>query len=323
MLIRSPKSWEISASTVTPEALYHARPRREFLRTLGVGLAGAALARPGALFGATAGFPSKENPLYPAAKLKPTAEEYVTGYNNFYEFGTGKDEPKVNANKGWKTDPWTIELAGLVNQPAKFDVNDLVKKIGGLEERIYRFRCVEAWSMVIPWDGFPLAKLVALADPKPEAKYLKLTSFNDPKSAIGQRQGNLEYPYVEGLRLDEATHELAFMATGLFGKPLPNQNGAPIRLVTPWKYGFKNIKSVVKIEFTATQPKNTWQAMAANEYGFYANVNPKVDHPRWSQASEQIIGGGFFASRQATLMFNGYEKEVASLYKGLDLAKNF
>ncbi len=323
MLIRSPKNWEIPASAVSPESLYHARPRREFLRTLGVGLAGAALAHPGALFAASAGFPTKENPLYPGSKLKPTAEEYVTGYNNFYEFGTDKDDPKVNANKGWKTDPWTVELSGLVRNPAKFDVNELVKKIGGLEERVYRFRCVEAWSMVIPWDGFALAKLVALADPKPEAKFLKFTSFNDPKSAIGQREKNLDYPYVEGLRLDEATHELAFMATGVFGKPLPNQNGAPIRLVTPWKYGFKNIKSIVKIEFTASQPKNTWNIMAANEYGFQANVNPKVDHPRWSQASEKIIGGGLLSGRQATLMFNGYEKEVAGLYKGLDLAKNF
>jgi len=176
---------------------------------------------------------------------------------------------------------------------------------------------------VIPWDGFPLAKLIALADPKPEAKYVKFTSFNDPKSSPGQRAKNLDYPYVEGLRLDEATHELAFMATGLYGKPLPNQNGAPIRLVTPWKYGFKNIKSVVKIELVATQPKNTWNIMAANEYGFYANVNPRVDHPRWSQANERIIGGGVFSGSQATLMFNGYEKEVAALYRGMDLAKNY
>ncbi len=322
MLIRTPKDWETSAA-VTTESHYHARPRREFLRTLGVGLAGAALLRPGSLFAATAGFPPKPNPLYPASALKPTAEEYVTGYNNFYEFGTDKEDPKVQANKGWKTDPWTIELKGLVNHPAKFDVNELIKKIGGIEERIYRFRCVEAWSMVIPWDGFALAKLVALADPKPEAKYLKFTSFQDPKSAIGQREGNLDYPYVEGLRIDEAMNELAFLATGIFGKPLPNQNGSPIRLVTPWKYGFKNIKSIVTVEFTATQPKNTWNIMAANEYGFYANVNPKVDHPRWSQASERIIGGGFLSGRQDTLMFNGYEKQVAALYQGLDLKKNY
>ncbi len=323
MLIRSPKSWEIPTSAVTSASLYHDRPRRDFLRTLGLGLAGAALLRPSALLAATAGFPAKGNPLYPGSALKPTPEEYVTGYNNFYEFGTDKGDPKELANQGWKTDPWTIELAGLVRSPAKFDVNELVKKIGGIEERVYRHRCVEAWSMVIPWDGFALAKLVALADPKPEAKFLKLTSFNDPKSSIGQRDHNLNYPYVEGLRLDEATNELAFLATGVYGKPLPNQNGAPIRLVTPWKYGFKGIKSIVRIEFTATQPTNTWNIMAPSEYGFYANVNPTVDHPRWSQASERIIGGGIFSGRQATLMFNGYDKQVAGLYKGLDLAKNY
>jgi sulfoxide reductase catalytic subunit YedY len=323
MLIRSPKSWELPASAATPESVYRFTQRRDFLKTLGFGLAGAAFAGPAALRAAGFGFPAKSNPAYPAAKLKPTAEDYITSYNNFYEFGTGKDEPKVLANKGWKTDPWTIELAGLCKAPAKFDVNDLVKKIGGLEERVYRFRCVEAWSMVIPWDGFSLAKLVALADPKPEAKFLKFTTFFDPKVSPGQRDSNLDYPYVEGLRLDEATHELAFMATGLYGKPLPNQNGAPIRLVVPWKYGFKNIKSVVKIEFTDTQPKNTWQVMQPSEYGFYANVNPQVDHPRWSQASERVIGGGIFSGTQDTLMFNGYEKEVGPLYKGLDLRKNF
>ena len=179
--------------------------------------------------------------------------------------------------------------------------------------------------MVIPWDGFPLAKLVALADPKPEAKYLKFTSFNDPKDSPGQRERNLEYPYVGGLRLDEATNELADVATGIYGKPLPNQNGAPIRLVTPWKYGFKGIKSIVRIEFTAAQPKNTWSIMAPREYGFYANVNPDVDHPRWSQDSERVIGSGglFGEKRQPTLLYNGYEKQVGALYKGLDLVKNF
>jgi sulfoxide reductase catalytic subunit YedY len=184
-------------------------------------------------------------------------------------------------------------------------------------------RCVEAWSMVIPWDGFQLSKLVALADPLPEAKFLKFTTFLDPKSAIGQRQRNMDYPYVEGLRLDEANHELAFIATGIYGKPIPNQNGAPLRLVTPWKYGFKGIKSIVKFEFVDKQPRNTWNIMASHEYGFYANVNPKVDHPRWSQASERIIGGGTFSGRQPTLMFNGYEKQVAPLYAGMNLAKDY
>jgi sulfoxide reductase catalytic subunit YedY len=322
MHIRSPKDWELPESTVTAEKYYHLSKRRDFLKTLGV--AGAAFAARDAL-AATAGFPTKVNPDYRDAALKPTPYEFVTSYNNFYEFGTDKDEPKPNANKGWKTEPWTVELAGLCRNPAKFDVNDLVAKMGGVEQRVYRHRCVEAWSMVIPWDGFPLAKLVALADPLPEAKFIKFTTFLDKKNAPGQREGNLPYPYVEGLRLDEATHELAFIATGIYGKPIPNQNGAPLRLVTPWKYGFKGVKSIVKIEFVATQPINTWNAMTPKEYGFYANVNPNVDHPRWSQASEQVIGGGggVFGSRQRTLMFNGYEKQVAGLYKSLNLEKNY
>ncbi len=321
MLIRSPKDWELSESAVTAERIYRLRNRRDFLKTLGVGLAGAALA-PRGLLAATAGFPSQENPAYPASALKPTAYDYITSYNNYYEFGTDKSDPKDQA-KGFKTEPWTLELAGLVNQPAKFDVNDLVKKLGGLEQRVYRHRCVEAWSMVVPWDGFPLAKLVALADPKPEAKFLKFSTFLDTKNVVGQREAILDWPYVEGLRLDEATNELAFIATGIYGKPIPNQNGAPLRLVTPWKYGFKGIKAIVKIEFTARAPRNTWNVMAPQEYGFYANVNPNVDHPRWSQASERVIGAGVFSGRQATLMFNGYEKQVAALYKGLDLARNY
>jgi sulfoxide reductase catalytic subunit YedY len=323
MLIRTPKDWELPESAATPEKHYHAR--REFLKALG--LAGAAwaahdlLSRPA--LAATAGFPSKVNPTYRDPALKPSSYEAITNYNNFYEFGTGKEDPVVYANRGWKTEPWTVELAGLCRAPQKLDVNDLVTKMGGVEQRVYRFRCVEAWSMVIPWDGFPLAKLIALADPLPEAKFLKMTTFLDPKVAPGQRQGNMDYPYVEGLRLDEANHDLSFIATGIYGKPIPNQNGAPLRLVVPWKYGFKYVKSIVKFEFTAKQPLNTWQAMQSREYGFYANVNPTVDHPRWSQASERVIGGGGLGSRQRTLMFNGYEKEVAALYAGLDLRKNY
>jgi methionine sulfoxide reductase catalytic subunit len=322
MLIHSKKDWELPESAVTPEEAYRLHNRRDFLKTMGVGLAGAALGSSAAL-AATAGFPSKENPAYPASALKPTAYEHITSYNNFYEFGTDKSEPKTYANKGWKTEPWTIELSGLVRNPQKLDVNDLVGKLGGIEQRVYRHRCVEAWSMVVPWDGFQLSKLVALADPSPDAKFLKLTTFMDAKNSIGQREGNLDYPYVEGLRLDEANHELAFIATGIYGKPIPNQNGAPLRLVTPWKYGFKGVKSIVKFEFVAKQPRNTWNIMAPSEYGFYANVNPKVDHPRWSQASERVIGAGVFGGRQPTLMFNGYEKQVASLYNGMDLAKNY
>ena len=318
MLIRTPHDWELPESAATSESLYHLTKRRDFLKALGV--TGAALATR-EMLGATAGFPTTVNPTYRDAALKPTAYEFITSYNNFYEFGTDKADPKPNANKGWKTEPWTVEFAGLCNAPAKFDVNDLIAKLGGIEQRVYRHRCVEAWSMVVPWDGFQLSKLVALADPKPEAKFLKMTTFLDKKSAPGQRDGNLDYPYVEGLRLDEANHELAFIATGIYGKPIPNQNGAPLRLVVPWKYGFKGVKSIVKFEFVAKQPMNTWQAMQASEYGFYANVNPAVDHPRWTQASEKVIGGGL--ARQRTLMFNGYEKQVASLYTGLDLRKNY
>ena len=322
MLIRTPKDWELPESAVTPERDFALRPRRDFLKTLGVGRAGGVLGG-GELFAATAGFPSKENPAYPASALKPTAYDLITSYNNFYEFGTDKADPKPNANRGWKTEPWTVEISGLVRNPAKIDVNDLIRKLGGIEQRVYRFRCVEAWSMVIPWDGFPLAKLVALADPLPEAKFLKMTTFLDPKSAPGQRARNLDYPYVEGLRLDEANHELAFIATGIYGKPIPHQNGAPLRLVVPWKYGFKCVKSIVKFELVARQPMNTWQTMQSSEYGFYANVNPTVDHPRWSQASERVIGGGGLGSRQRTLMFNGYEKQVAGLYKGMNLERNY
>jgi sulfoxide reductase catalytic subunit YedY len=323
MLIHSKKDWDLPESAVTPETAYRLHNRRDFLKTMGAGLAGAAaLGSTGAL-AATAGFPSKENSAYPASALKPTAYEFVTSYNNFYEFGTDKEEPKILANKGWKTEPWTVEITGLVRNPQKVDVNDLIGKMGGLEQRVYRHRCVEAWSMVVPWDGFPLSKLIALADPLPDGKFLKMTTFLDPKSSPGQRERNLDYPYVEGLRLDEANHELAFIATGIYGKPLPNQNGAPLRLVTPWKYGFKGVKSIVKFEVVASQPRNTWQIMAPSEYGFYANVNPKVDHPRWSQASERVIGAGVFGGRQPTLMFNGYEKQVAPLYAGLNLEKNF
>ncbi len=320
MNIRIPKDWALPESAVTAESVYRLRNRRDFLRSLG--LASAGLLGAQALRGATGGFPAKENELYPASALKPTPYDFITSYNNFYEFGTDKSAPKDNA-KGWKTEPWTVELAGLIRKPGKFDVNDLIAKVGGIEERVYRHRCVEAWSMVIPWDGFSLAKLVTLADPLPEAKYLKLSSFNDPKNVVGQRTAVLDWPYVEGLRLDEAMNELAFIATGIYGQPIPNQNGAPLRLVTPWKYGFKGIKSIVKIEFVAQQPRNTWYVMAPREYGFYANVNPNVDHPRWSQASERVIGGSFFAGKQATLMFNGYEKQVAGLYTGLDLGRNY
>ena len=326
MLIRTPQDWELPESAATPERDYLLRPRRDFLKTIGygaAGIAGGALTSR-ELLATTAGFPTRMNPDHRDPALKPTPYELITSYNNFYEFGTDKADPKPNANRGWKTEPWTVEIAGLIRNPVKIDANDLVTKMGGAEQRVYRFRCVEAWSMVIPWDGFPLAKLIAFADPKPEAKFITFTTFNDPKNVPGQRGSALDWPYFEGLRLDEANHELSFIATGIYGRAIPNQNGAPLRLVVPWKYGFKYGKSIVKIEFVAKQPVNTWQAMQAREYGFYANVNPTVDHPRWSQASERVIGGGgVLGARQKTLLFNGYEKQVAALYAGLNLAKNY
>lgn len=321
MNFRPRPDWHLPESAVTSESLYRDRPRlrREFLRDFGLGAVGLLAATK--LPGATAGFPAAANSAYGSADLKPTAYEDIINYNNFYEFGTGKDDPVVYANQGWTTEPWTIELAGACRHPGKHDVNDLIKQLGGIEERVYRHRCVEAWSMVVPWDGFPLARLIALADPTEDARFVRFTSFVDPKAAVGQRRAILDWPYTEGLRLDEANHELAFIATGIYGKPIPNQNGAPLRLVVPWKYGFKGIKSIVKIEFTRTQPHNTWNVMAPQEYGFYANVNPTVDHPRWSQAAERVIGAGFFAGKQETLMFNGYAKQVAGLYRDLDLRK--
>ncbi len=326
MHIRIPKSWELPESAATPERDYHLRPRRDFIKTLGTGAAALAAGAllPRSARATTAGFPTKLNPAYRDPALKPTSYEWITSYNNFYEFGTGKEDPKPNANRGWNPEPWTLEITGLINNPLKIDANDLVMKMGGAEQRVYRFRCVEAWSMVIPWDGFPLSKLIKLADPKPEAKFVTFTTLLDPKVMPGQRGSALDWPYFEGLRLDEANHDLSFIATGIYGRPIPNQNGAPLRLVVPWKYGFKYSKSIVKIDFVAKQPVNTWKQMASHEYGFYANVNPNVDHPRWSQASERVIGeGGALGRRQKTLMFNGYEKEVAPLYAGLDLKKNY
>ncbi len=316
MLIRSKKNWELPEGAVTPEGVY--RRRREFLKVLGLGLAGSAL--PASLLrGATSGFPSELNPRYTGLKSSPY--EVITSYNNFYEFSTGKTMPKDLANRNWQTEPWTIKISGLVRNPVKMEVNDLVKKIGGIEQRIYRLRCVEAWAMVVPWDGFPLRKLIDLVEPTSEAKYLKLTSFFKPSVAPGQRStSTIDWPYVEGLTIEEAKNDLALLATGLYGKPMPNQNGAPIRLIVPWKYGFKSIKSITRIQFVKKRPVNTWNAAIPSEYGFYANVNPRVHHPRWSQARERVVESG---AKQNTLMFNGYEQEVAALYKGLDLRKNF
>ena len=242
-------------------------------------------------------------------------------YNNFYEFGTGKDDPARNAGSLTAT-PWTVTIDGLVDKPGEYDFADIMAKMT-IEERIYRFRCVEAWSMVVPWNGFELKDMLDLAGVQSSAKYVAFETLYRPEEMPGQKTGVLQWPYVEGLRLDEAMHPLTIMATGIYGKDIPNQNGAPLRLVVPWKYGFKSIKSVVKITLTDKEPPTSWNIANAREYGFFSNVNPEVDHKRWSQATERKIGGGLFAKRVPTLMLNGYEEEVASLYAGMDMTKNF
>jgi methionine sulfoxide reductase catalytic subunit len=254
-----------------------------------------------------------------------TKEEIATSYNNFYEFSLEKDAVKKKVEK-WTVDKdWKIEVSGLIEKPKTYSLDELIDLSGSsIEERIYKFRCVEAWSMVVPWSGFPLASLIEKLKPKASAKFVKFQTFSDKK--IGSNISDLPqypWPYTEGLTLEEAMNPLTLVATEIYKKPLPKQNGAPIRLIVPWKYGFKSIKSIVKIEFTEKQPQTLWNELAPKEYGFYANVNPKVDHPRWSQASERILDSGFFPKRKPTLPFNGYEKEVAYLYKGLDLAKNY
>lgn len=262
--------------------------------------------------------------LFPGDAL--TLEEVATSYNNFYEFSLSKDEVKEKVEK-WNLSlkDWKINVGGLVEKPQVYSLEDLISLAGGsLEERIYRFRCVEAWSMVVPWSGFPLANLIEKLKPKASAKFVRFETFSDKKIAPNfSGMPHYPWPYTEGLTLEEAKNPLTLIATGMYGKPLPKQNGAPLRLIVPWKYGFKSIKSIVKIEFTDKQPQTLWNSLAPDEYGFYANVNPKVDHPRWSQATERILDKAFFPKRKPTLPFNGYEKEVAHLYKGLDLTKNF
>ena len=252
--------------------------------------------------------------------LEPNTWEQITTYNNFYEFGTGKSDPADNAGD-MVTDPWEITIDGMVDNPGTFSLQDLIADMT-MEERIYRFRCVEAWAMVIPWNGFELADLLNKAGIQTGATYVAFETAVLPDVMPGVRRNVIEFPYVEGLRLDEAMHPLTIMATGIYDRPLANQSGAPIRLVVPWKYGFKSIKSIVKITVTNEQPPTTWNKINAREYGFYSNVNPEVDHPRWSQASHRTIGGGLFNSREDTLMFNGYP-EVASLYDGMDLRENY
>lgn len=253
--------------------------------------------------------------------LEPNSYEDITQYNNFYEFGTGKNDPAANAGQ-MTTKPWSVKIDGLVDNPGDFALEDILKSMT-IEERIYRFRCVEAWSMVIPWNGFELADLLNMAGVQSSAKYVSFETLLRPEEMPGVRYPVLEWPYVEGLRLDEALHPLTLMATGIYGKDIPNQNGAPMRLVVPWKYGFKSIKSIVRITLTDKQPSTSWNKANAAEYGFYSNVNPEVDHRRWSQASERPVGGGLFARRIPTLMMNGYADEVGDMYAGMDLTKNF
>ncbi len=251
----------------------------------------------------------------------PNTLEEISSYNNYYEFGTSKEDPSANAGS-LKTDPWSVVIDGLVDKPGTYDLADLVKG-QPIEERIYRFRCVEAWSLIVPWIGFQLSGLLDRVGVQPGAKFVAFETLVRPEEMPGQSSNFIEWPYREGLRLDEAMHPLTILATGLYGENLPNQNGAPIRLVVPWKYGFKSIKSIVKISLVDKMPQTTWNMLQAQEYGFYANVNPEVDHPRWSQASERRIGAGLFAGRQDTLKFNGYGDQVASLYSGQDLAVDY
>ncbi|KAF0115153.1 MAG: putative sulfite oxidase subunit YedY [Rhodobacteraceae bacterium] len=252
---------------------------------------------------------------------EPNSLEDITSYNNFYEFGTGKGDPAANA-AGLTVDPWSITIDGLVDKPGTYDLADVMTG-QPLEERIYRFRCVEAWAMVVPWIGFELAGLLNRVGVQPSAKFVAFETLVRPEEMPGVASPFIEWPYREGLRLDEAMHPLTILATGLYSEAMPKQNGAPIRLVVPWKYGFKSIKSIVRISLVDKMPKTTWNMLQPSEYGFYSNVNPTVDHPRWSQASERRIGAGLFGGRQDTLMFNGYEAEVASLYAGMDLAENY
>ena len=251
--------------------------------------------------------------------LEPNSWDDITSYNNYYEFGTGKDDPAKNAHR-LTIDPWTVRIDGMVDRPGDYDFDDIMKKMT-VEERLYRFRCVEAWSMVVPWNGFELADMLNMAGVQSGAKYVAFETAYRPDEMPGVRYPVLDWPYVEGLRLDEAMHPLTIMATGIYGRDIPKQNGAPLRLVVPWKYGYKSIKSVVRITLTDRQPPTSWNKSQPNEYGFYSNVNPEVDHPRWSQASERRIGGGLFSPRISTLKFNGYEEEVAGLYAGMDLAR--
>ena len=321
------KSVEVHPSEITPKALYLSR--RDFLKAMGIVTAGSLLAACAPRQPAVTATP--ETPAATAVTGVPTASEQtdelgdplntyeqITNYNNYYEFSTSK-EAVAPLSKNFKTSPWAVQVYGLVNNPKTYAVEDLIKKFPP-EERIYRLRCVEAWSMVIPWTGFPLSSLLKEVEPTSEAKYVRFETLMDPEQMPGEGSRLYPWPYQEGLRLDEALNDLTILATGLYGEPLPPQDGAPIRLVVPWKYGFKSIKSIVKIELVARQPATMWSTIAPDEYGFYANVNPDVPHPRWSQDTERRIGE---LGRRETLMFNGYAGQVAHLYDGMDLSLHY
>ena len=320
MWIKRRPDWDIPESQVTPESIY--RQRRRFLTQAGAGTAlalTAGLMGPGARALAQEGSQEPSAGLYPvrrneayAVERELTEEKLATTYNNFYEFGSSKNIWRQAQEMQLR--PWTVAVSGLVEQERSFDIDELLAHMP-LEERVYRFRCVEAWAMVVPWSGFELSHLVALARPKAEARYLRFTTAEQPEAMRGLRASWYPWPYQEGLTLAEARHPLAFMASGIYGKPMPAQNGAPLRLVLPWKYGFKSIKSIVAIEFLAERPTTFWETIAANEYGFWANINPEVPHPRWSQAEEEILGTD---EKVPTRLYNGYEEQVAGLYADMD-----
>ncbi|MBV9399253.1 MAG: protein-methionine-sulfoxide reductase catalytic subunit MsrP [Bryobacterales bacterium] len=313
MIIRH--SPDLRYSDVTPKQVY--LNRRRFLAASGV----AGLALP---FAARAAKLSTTKSSNLGGNEKVTSKEIVSGYNNYYEFGTGKQDPAENAPK-WKVpSPWTVQIGGEVMKPKTFDL-DAIMKLAPVEERIYRHRCVEAWSIVVPWIGFSLNNLLKQVEPTAKAKFVQFDTYYDPKIMLSPREAGIPFPYKEGLRLDEAMHNLTLLGMGMYGETLPNQNGAPLRLVIPWKYGFKSIKSVNKITFVETQPKTDWAAYAPGEYGFYSNVNPKRDHPRWTQAKERRLGEGFLGRgiEKDTVMFNGYGDQVAGMYTGMDLMKNY
>jgi methionine sulfoxide reductase catalytic subunit len=315
MLIK--KSYGIRYSEITPRSAY--LNRRAFMAgAAAVGIAGMLDSRLASA--AATKLQTVSSPLSTTG-LTLTSYKDITSYNNFYEFGVEKDNPAQNAGR-MKTRPWKVTVDGLVKQKKTVSIEELLS-FRPIEERVYRHRCVEAWSMVIPWAGYSLSELIKWAEPLPKAKYVQFLSLEDPSVMPGLREINLNWPYSEGLRLDEAMHPLTLLTFGLYGEVLPNQDGAPVRVVIPWKYGFKSVKSIVKIHFTSDQPSTAWNDMAPREYGFYSNVNPNVDHPRWSQKTERRIGASIFSQRQPTLMFNGYGDQVASLYNGMDLKKYF